>query len=298
MFFSAPKASPAESDLDAFMQQVVARRDDNWRKLQQYILDERERVDIVGPRDARLWAQIRDYTWYMRDGFFVRSPVRVDGAEVAEADRRKYESEFLARAQRREQRARERELPQEGHDAPAGIETLIQQSSQPQFISSAYFLRFRFEGGRYALVGREMLDGREVVRVEYYPSKLYTERQRREVARKSDPNDPFTLEVERMLNKVALVTLWIEPAAHQIIKYTFDNVDFDFLPGRWFARLDSVKASMSMGQPFPDVWLPHGIDINVAFSLARGRYTVHYTVDYHDYKLADVNTVLKPGQVR
>ena len=38
-------------------------------------------------------------------------------------------------------------------------------------------------------------------------------------------------EFQRMMNKVALVTLWVEPKAHQIVKYTFDNVGFDFLPG-------------------------------------------------------------------
>ena len=54
-------AAAAESDLDAFMQQVLAHRDDNWKKLQQYILDEREddRSARAGPnaslgRAARL----------------------------------------------------------------------------------------------------------------------------------------------------------------------------------------------------------------------------------------------------
>ena len=36
-----PRVSAAESDLDAFMRQVMERRDDNWKKLQQYILDEK-----------------------------------------------------------------------------------------------------------------------------------------------------------------------------------------------------------------------------------------------------------------
>src|ERR1044072_7119134 len=36
-----PIWSEAQTDLDAFMRQVLARRDDNWKKLQQYILDER-----------------------------------------------------------------------------------------------------------------------------------------------------------------------------------------------------------------------------------------------------------------
>ena len=39
------------------------------------------------------------------------------------------------------------------------------------------------------------------------------------------------------MNKVSLVTLWVEPKAHQIVKYTFDNVSFDFLPGAWLVRV-------------------------------------------------------------
>ena len=45
---SIPAAS-AQSDLDAFMQRVLARRDDNWKKLQQFILDEREDDRAAGP---------------------------------------------------------------------------------------------------------------------------------------------------------------------------------------------------------------------------------------------------------
>ena len=42
-------ALPGSSDLDAFMEKVLARRDENWKKLQQYVLDEREQIDIRGP---------------------------------------------------------------------------------------------------------------------------------------------------------------------------------------------------------------------------------------------------------
>ena len=82
----------AQTDLDAFMQQVLAQRDSNWKKLQQYVLDEREQIDLRGPSGAPLWGERRDYTWYIRDGFFVRSPVRVNGAAVGEPDRLKYEA--------------------------------------------------------------------------------------------------------------------------------------------------------------------------------------------------------------
>src|SRR5262245_580590 len=71
-----------QTDLDGFMQQVLARRDENWKKLQQYILDERETVELRGPGAVSVWGERRDYTWYIRDGFFVRSPLKVNGATV------------------------------------------------------------------------------------------------------------------------------------------------------------------------------------------------------------------------
>ena len=36
---------------------------------------------------------------------------------------------------------------------------MLKQVREPQFVSSAYFLRFRFETGHYALAGREKIDG-------------------------------------------------------------------------------------------------------------------------------------------
>ena len=69
----------AQSDLDAFMEKVLARRDDNWKKLQQYVLEEKEAFDLTGPGRFPLWGMRREYTWFIRDGIFVRSPTRADG---------------------------------------------------------------------------------------------------------------------------------------------------------------------------------------------------------------------------
>src|SRR5215468_4161486 len=82
----ATPALVAQTDLDAFMRQVLVRRDDNWKKLQQYVLDEQERTEIRGPGQALLWGQRSDYTWFIRNGFFVRSPLKVNGAVVGETD--------------------------------------------------------------------------------------------------------------------------------------------------------------------------------------------------------------------
>jgi hypothetical protein len=326
---ASPKA--ADTDLDAFMRQVLARRDDNWKKLQQYILDERETIDVRGPERTPLWGERRDYTWYIRDGFFVRSPVKFNGVEIGEADRRKYEAEFLKRTQARDKRRGRPPLP-DAADAPESttatpavgaeeqqpnsatvataettrdVDALLQQAREPQFVSSFYFLRFRFEEGNYALVGHETLDGRDVLRIEYYPTHLFRGTDRRrgsgppgsralddKNASEADQakSRAYDSEFQRLMNKVALVTLWVEPTSHQIVKYTFDNIELDFLPAQWLVHVDDVHATMTMGQPFPDVWLPHDADFNVRVTLAVGPLSAHYTLDYHDYRRPDVTT--------
>src|SRR6478672_11921300 len=98
-------AVPAENDLDALMKQVVSRRDDNWKKLQQYVFDEREQLELRGPNRVPVWGERREYTWYIRDGFFVRSPTKFNGVTIGEAERLKFEADFLRQAQERDRRA-------------------------------------------------------------------------------------------------------------------------------------------------------------------------------------------------
>jgi len=292
----APLRLTAQSDLDAFMKQVVSRRDENWKKLQQYVLDEREALELRGPTRQLIWGDRRDYTWYIRDGFFVRSPLKFNGVTIAEAERRKYESDYLERQKKRDVRYRsmnglsEPAAAQDANDS-SDVAALIKQTREPQFISSAYFLRFKFEEGKYALVGRETLDGRDVLRVEYFPARMFTGTNRRRTGKEPSADDRARdAEFQRLMNKVALVTLWIEPKAHQIVKYIFDNVGFDFLPAQWLVHVSDVKATMKVAEPFPDVWLPDSLDVNVALTVAIGQFDLHYGLDYHDYRQPDVTT--------
>ncbi|MFN8058084.1 MAG: hypothetical protein U0Q12_24425 [Vicinamibacterales bacterium] len=293
----------AQTDLDTFMETVLAKRDDNWKKLQQYVLDERELVELRGPSHVPLWGERREYMWYPRDGFFVRSPVKVNGAAVPESDRRKYERDYLARVQAKDRRHRGA-----GPDGPVSagatgaaadppgdadhLDALIQQTRQPEFVSSAYFLRFKFDEGHYALAGREQLDGVDVLRVEYYPSKLFASTRRRPSDKPTDEDAAFEDALRRLMNKSSLVTLWIAPADHQIVQYTFENVALDFLPAQWLVHLDSLRATMRMAQPFPDVWLPRDVEVSGAMTLAVGQIEARYGLQYANYKRADVATSL------
>jgi hypothetical protein len=301
-------ATPAENDLDAFMKQVVARRDDNWKKLQQYIFDEREQLEMRGPNRVPIWGERREYTWYIRDGFFVRSPTRFNGVTIGDAERRTFEAAYLKQAQERDKRApRGGSVSLDGSggltidngaaaDSPEtelaqDVGGIIRQNRPPQFISSAYFLRFKFEEGKYALAGRETIDGREVLRVEYYPARMFGGTDRRRTGKEpSDKDKARDAAFQRMMNKVALVTLWVEPKAHQIVKYTFDNVGFDFLPAQWLVHVSDLKATMTVGQPFPDVWLPTSMELNLAMTVAIGQLDVRYGLEYRDYRVPSVTS--------
>ena len=304
---AAPVALGQRSDLDEFMARVLAARDENWKKLQQYLLDERERVSLTGPGGVPLWGDERIYTWYIRDGFFVRSPVTANGVTISETERRKYEDAFLLRAQRREQGslppgAGESPVTESpGEEPPLDISGVLAQTRRPQFIDNAYFLRFKFESGKYAFVGRETLDGTDVLRIEYYPARLFSREQdaaaKRAAEKRTDRKEDVEATMERLMNKVALVTLWVAPDTHQIVKYTFDNVNFDFLPIPSLLRVTGATATMVMGQPFTDqrgVWLPRSIEIYFGGLVAVGTVDVRYHVDYLNHREATTSGRLIP----
>jgi hypothetical protein len=197
----------------------------------------------------------------------------------------------MQREQRRERRQAERENaaagpPPETPATPETIADVLRQSVEPGFVSAAYFMKFKFDPGQYALAGREQLDGREVLRIEYYPTKLFNEGRTRPNRRARERDE----EIEEKMNKSSLVTLWIDSAAHQILRYEFDNPGLDFLPGRSFMRIDALRASMHMGQPFPDVWLPRTIEMRFDVTMAVGSVQARYDVEYHEYRLPSVTT--------
>ena len=95
-------------------------------------------------------------------------------------------------------------------------------------------------------------------------------------------------EIGRQMNKVSLVTLWIDQADRQIVRYDFSNVDADFFPAGWLMRLEDVTASMEMSQPFEGVWLPKMIRIGFDMAFAGGNVQGRYSSEYYDYRLATV----------
>ena len=323
-----------ETDLDALMARCLAQRNETWRVLHDYVLDERERFALEGPSDLRLYGSDRQYTWYVRDGILVRSPVRANGVSVPEADRREYEAKWLkeeaARAERvkkakedkKGEKDKKGEESTEGEEAAAPVVApgapegdaaadLAAKGLEPRFVSEANFLRFRFERGRYFLVGRETLDGRSLLKVEYYPKKLYVDTDDSGKLKEDKPADQdkpedhddsrtngvkgreFELAMERKLNKVSMVTLWIDQTESQIVRYDFENLGLDFLPGQWLVRVGETSASMTMGRYFDGVWLPKAIVMKGDLSVAIGSFDIDYRREFLEYRKAETSARIR-----
>lgn len=289
---SAQSPSAPSTDLDALMAQALQRRDVDRRALNDYVLDETETFDIAGPGGIRLYGTKRDYTYYVRDGFHIRSPLRVDGVPVSEADRRKYEADWLSSEQQRRQHRTERAAKA----AASGKTTRNGPPiNEPRFVSESYFLDFKFEPGNYYLSGRDRLDGHDVFKIDYYPKHLFDDdeetgkNQKKTAQGGSGEGD----EITRQMNKTSQVTLWVDPSLQQIVKYTFKNVWLDFLPAGWIVRIDDLKADMEMEQPFPGVWLPKNILIHAAATTAAGSVAFTYRREFSNYRLADVSARIK-----
>jgi len=263
------------------MKDVLANRDQSWRKLQEYLLAERESFRLLGPGGATMFGSQREYLWVARDGRAVRSPVKFNGVTVGEAERRRREERWQQDEDARAERAEKRR--QESPETAADVEAAL-KDGEPRFVSEVQFLRFKFEPGNYYLAGRETLAGRAVLRIEYYPRRLFDDDRK---DRGKDDGDEDE-RIEQAFNKVSLVTLWVEPTLKQILRYTFDNVDFGFLPGRSLVRVEQARATMAMGQPFDGIWFPESLSVEGAVTLAAGTFRAEYRRRFHDYRQADV----------
>jgi len=468
LLVSHGESSAAQSEVDALMERVLQHRDENRLRRQDYVLDERETFELVGPSDRRLQRFDREYAWYVRDGLLVRSPVRFDGVVIREGERRSYEEEWLRQEQRRAENSGRRSPPRrrstrgtlddvlvtierewgqrvseqlgrqlaedarlwyddtaaivagtdrittdlggveavgfgtvaartgdafvmldagrltqaqvaslmtvmvptlvealyEASDAEAeqlvelaelaaraglGVPTMVASLEeaeailagrgageladriavarggltdegpapgapgepdedggvgpdgvprlQPRFVSEAFFFDFEFEPGNYYYVGRDTVDGRDVVKIEYYPEQLFSDADA-DLSTGSpddriDAKSGASAAIEAGFDKTSLVTLWVDPQEDQIVRFTFDNVGFDFLPMRWLARLDDLTVSMVMGQPFEGVWLPEAVEVNGRLVLATGDFSVAYVRGFSNYRQPDVRVRIR-----
>ena len=90
-----------------------------------------------------------------------------------------------------------------------------------------------------------------------------------------------------------MVTLWIDPAEAQIVRYDFENLGLDFLPGRWLVRVGETSASMTMGRYFDGVWLPKAIVMKGDLQVAIGSFDIDYRREFLEYRKAETSARIR-----
>lgn len=304
LFAQAP--ADALNDLDQLMAAALKNRDDSWLRLHDYVLDERETFEIIGGDRLPLHGLHREYSWSVCEGYLVRRPIRSNGVAISREEQLRYEDEWLREEQRREKRYQEREAKKARDEADVlvTVDDVVRQDARSRFMSEAYFMKFPFEAGNYYLVGREELEGRQVLKVEYYPTRMFaddgTKRRDRQppsekpaAKRERQREEELEDRIERSMNKVTVITLWVDPEERQIVRFLFDNADFGFLPYRQIVRVDDVQAEMTMGRYFDGVWLPKRIRGTGAATLATGTFRFTYAREFFDYRMGEVRARIR-----
>lgn len=266
-----------DKDIDRFMERVLVQRDAApWRGLGDFVLRETYSFELDAPPDSRLssFRRVREYEWYVREGTAVRSPVRVDGLGIDDATRRGYERSWL----REEERRRTELLTGDDTRRTETQELVDQGDPEPRFVTDFfYFLEWTLEPGEYYFVGRETVAGREVVRIEFYPTGAFW----KEAGER----------INRGIVKTSMVTLWVDPEIHQIVQYAFENAGLDFLRFRWLVRADGLQAVMELA-PVRGVWMPARMTLSGRATTALGEYAATFTQEFFDYRQADTGARL------
>jgi hypothetical protein len=161
--FAQAPAAPA-TDLDQFMSRALLRRDVDRKTLADYVLDEVETFEVLAPGKVPIARIRREYTWYVRDGFHVRSPVRFDGVPISEADRRAYEDKWLKSEQDRRKYRTERDAKREAEGKGPALSA--PSINETRFVSASYFMDFKFEPGEYYLPGKETIESKQLLNVD------------------------------------------------------------------------------------------------------------------------------------
>lgn len=243
-------------DIDAFMERVLEQRDINWEQYHNYFCKERAELVIEGSMPGvPIQGFTKEYLWFIRDGYVVRSPLSVDGVAVSAEERAREEAKWVERMKKRE---KEREPDRET------------------------FFGLQFEPGNYFYAGRREHEGREVVVVEYYPEAWF-----------DAENDEDEHEYAEKLNKTFVSTMLIDPEEHQIVRMTIDNVGFDFLPAGWLVKLDTIEASLSMHKPIENIWLARDVEAFGAITTAGGNLSIRYHSEFYDYARAETGATYR-----
>ena len=164
---------------------------------------------------------------------------------------------------------------------------------EPRFlVDHHYYTDWTFEPGRFYLAGREAADGREVLRIEYYP--LPEERE--------EP-DEFVDRVVGATHRGTLHTFRVDPASLEIVEHTVENGGLPGFPLRWLLRVDRFRASMALAPfaaagPLREIRMPQRVEVRGSLTTGLGDLEVVVTREFFDYRRTEGAGALRPAPDR
>lgn len=247
-----PPEVGSQSALDELMRQVLERRDANGAALSRFTFHEVERMVVRGQEEiAPLQSYVKEFAWSGGEDALVRAPLGTDGVLLDEPGR-----------------------AWDIH-APAADSGVIDA-----FYAWDSLFAFPYEPGRYFLAGREVFEGGDVLRIEYFPRAFFSS---------EDAGDSGG--ISKDFDRTSVVTLLVAAPERRIVAWRFDNIGLQFLPFRWLARIGSVRASMTLDVGADGTWLPREIRLEARASTASTQIAIELNRSFDGFRPARADAV-------
>lgn len=281
-----------KSEIDKFMEKVLDKRKNNWDQLYNYIFTEKDTFKLIGNiENPAAQAYTGEWHWRVKEGFMVRSPYKINGVEVSQEEREKAEAAWI------KERKKQKENDERKEKGLAPLEDENEESDEDEAgeDSREVFFGMNTKKGSFFFAGKTVIDGLELVIVEYYPQEMIKVKDKRK--KKSDDEDKQKKAEENRLkkglNNATKVTFYIKADEHQIIQMVLSIRELDFLPARWLFHFNGIEAKMRWDKPLGDIWMPVEITANGSASMAVGKILLKYKKEFIDYRKTQVKVNFK-----
>jgi hypothetical protein len=281
----------SSKELDALMSDVLRRSELNLDAMRDYVFSETEtyyqQTDDQTPIGFRC-----EYAWIVRDGFLVRSPLRINGADVEGKERAASEDEWIKEQKEKGKTRGLMDFLYEfmGHYvSKSRVRAISGGEINP---SGEKLLFFELKPGKYKYEGEQDHEGQRyaVITYDYYPVKGISGFHKNHVTMLVAPIMKQLIEIKCKCDVDSKVIVPIPSAKDCPVWQSCTEIKDDL-------RLEA-ELSMNM-HPVEGIWLPQKMCLWVKSKNAVPpsytrflSYSSSYTREFHSFSKSDVKAKL------
>jgi hypothetical protein len=273
---SVKSDSPKYSDkeLDDLMAKVYQKSELDLENLRDYVFNETEVMESTLSQGLTQFLDRppvpfrHEYAWAVRDGYFVRSPVLINGKKVSADEQKAYEEKWIKAQQKAEKWK---------NSLYYFVDSMLDWFVTPadEVAKGKFYSVFTAKPTIYQYAGEQLFEGRKVAVVKYaadYPKK------------KVDYSSLSpTLQVQE--TDTELVTLFLSPEEHQLVGMTVHR-KFEQRAVVVNSTLDT-DVSMAMDKSADHIWLPKRFSYRSDYKWASKDHnetmSASYVKEFHSY---------------